>query len=78
MEIGEKISGFFFINVQVILMGNFMGNPNLPLIVKISLVDSFKHDMKVVGENIFMAKNMCMCARPVSYQLPKQKCEPVP
>jgi hypothetical protein len=51
-----------------------MGNPNLPLIVENSLVYSFKHAMKVVGGNILTAKkNICMCARRASGQLPKQK-----
>jgi hypothetical protein len=42
-------------------MGNFMGNPNLPLIVEYSLVYSFKHAMNVVGGNILTAKKICVC-----------------
>ncbi len=38
-----------------------MENPNLPLIVEISLVYSFKHAMKVVGGNILMAKKIFVC-----------------
>jgi hypothetical protein len=54
-------------------MGIFMGNPNLPLIVKNSLVYSFKHDMKVVGEYILTTtENICMCARRVSGQATKK------
>jgi hypothetical protein len=50
-------------------MGNFMGNPNLPLIVENSLVYSFKHDMKAVGENILTTtENICMCAHQASGQ----------
>jgi hypothetical protein len=53
-------------------MGNFTGNPNLPLIVENSLVYSFKHAMKVVGGNILMAKKIvCVHARRAASYLSK-------
>jgi hypothetical protein len=53
-----------------------MRNPNLPLIDKNSLVYSFKHDMKVVGEKYLWLQKIFVCVharRAAKLQLVRQK-----